>query len=83
MAPDERAQDLLDELREGRGKQSQINNELYRRVSEGEVECKTIRDAVLAVDKKVDGVVAKVVSRVSGLIGLALAIIALFQFVIK
>ena len=83
MTTDERALNLLDELREGRGRQKQINIELYRRVEAGEEDRGIIKKAVAAVNEKANAIANTVVARVSAILGVAIVTITLIQIFVK
>jgi low affinity Fe/Cu permease len=74
MPVDERIATFLDELREGRGIQKQINNEVYRRVDKVEKD-------VVTLDNKMNTLFSRIILTVSSIIGLAIAIISIIEAV--
>ena len=75
MTIDDRAQDLLDQLREGRGQQKQINNELYRRVAQNEENVKKNNDNLLLLDGKINALSLKIVASASIFAGIVTALV--------
>lgn len=75
MSLDNRAQDLLDQLREGRGKQNQINDELYRRMTTAETNIQKNHNNQVKLNNRINSMWLKIVGSAAVFAGIVTALV--------
>lgn len=82
MTMDDRAQDLLDQLREGRGQQKQINSELYRRMDNAESNIIRTNANIHKLEAKLGSMTIRIVTSASVFAGLVTALVKVAEAIL-